>query len=95
VQHGEALVLDALLAVLLDVLLEELEVSLIGVDRVAKIIGIDRLLLVANERANSLNARARLQILVLDLLVEGGDQVFVTGNTDGLEDAHEDLLEAL
>ena len=35
VQNGEALVLYALLAVLLDVLFEELETRLIGRDRVA------------------------------------------------------------
>ena len=58
VQHGEALVLDALLAVLLDVLLEELEVRLVGVDRVAEIVSVDGLLLVTNERANGLDARA-------------------------------------
>ena len=58
VQHGEALVLDALLAVLLDVLLEELEVGLVGVDRVAEIVSVDGLLLVTNERANGLDARA-------------------------------------
>ena len=58
VEHGEALVLDALLAVLLDILLEELEVSLVGVDWVAEIVSVDRLLLVTNERANGLDARA-------------------------------------
>lgn len=77
VEHGEALVLDALLAVLLDIFLEELEVSLIGVDRVAKIISIDRLLLVANERANGLDARAGLQILGLDREIEDLSHIVV------------------
>ena len=84
--------LDALGAVLDDVLFNEGEISLVGAHGVCKVVFGDDLLRVANKRANSLDARAGLQILVLDLLVEGGDQVFVTGNTDGLEDAHEDLL---
>ena len=58
VQHGEALVLDALLAVLLDVFLEELEVSLVSVDWVVEFVSVDWLLLVTNERANGLDARA-------------------------------------
>jgi hypothetical protein len=56
VEHGEALVLYALATVLLDVLLKELEVGLVGVDGVTQVISIDRFLLVADERANRLNA---------------------------------------
>ena len=55
-KHSEALVLDALSAVLLNVFFQELEVSLIGVNRVAQIISVDFFLLVANKRANGLDA---------------------------------------
>ena len=58
VQHGEALVLDALDTVLLDVLLEEFESRFISGDRVAEIILDDRLLRVTDERADGLDARA-------------------------------------
>ena len=58
VEHGEALILDTLGAVLLDVFLEELEVSLVSVDWVAEIVSVDWLLLVTNERANGFDARA-------------------------------------
>lgn len=95
VEHGEALVLYALGAVLLDVLLKELEVSLIGVDWVAQVISIDWLLLVADERANRLNARARLKILSLDREIENLGDVVVGSDADLTHDADEDLLETL
>lgn len=44
VEHREALVLDALVAVLLDVGLDEFKVGLIGVHRVAEIILVNGLL---------------------------------------------------
>ena len=56
VQHREALVLYALSAVLLDVFLQELELGLIGVDRVAEIILVDGLLGVTDEGADGLDA---------------------------------------
>ena len=58
VQHGEALVLYALSAVLLDVLLQELELCLVSVHGVTKIVLIDGFLLVTDERSDRLNARA-------------------------------------
>lgn len=57
-EHGEALVLYALGAILHNVCLEEFEVSLVGVDWVLQIFGDNGFFLVANKRANSLNARA-------------------------------------
>ena len=50
--------LDALDAVLLDVLLEEFESRFISGDRVAEIILDDRLLGISDERADGLDARA-------------------------------------
>jgi hypothetical protein len=88
-------VLDALGAVLNNVFLNEGEVSFVGAHGVGKVVFGDNFLRVANKRANGLDARARLQVLVLYLLVKGSDQVFVTGNADSLENADEDLLEAL
>jgi len=58
VQHGEALVLNFLRAVLLDVLLEELELGFVGVDGVAEVIVIDLLLVVTDERSDGLDAGA-------------------------------------
>ncbi len=58
VEHGEALVLYALSTILHNVGLEEFEVSFVGVDWVLQIFGDDGLFLVANKRADSLNARA-------------------------------------
>ena len=57
-QNGEAFVLDALITVLLDIGLEEVKTGLISVDRVSKVILVDRLLGVTDEGANSLDARA-------------------------------------
>ena len=57
-QYGETLVLDALLAVLLNVLPEELEACLIGRDRVAQVILDNWLLSIADERSDGLDARA-------------------------------------
>jgi len=95
VQHREALVLDALAAVLHDVFLNEGEVSLVGAHGVGEVVFSDNLLGVTNEGANGLDARARLQILVLNLLVKSSNEALVLGHTDGLEDADEHLLEAL
>lgn len=95
VQHGEALVLDALLTVLLDVLLDELEVRLIGVHGVAQVVVVDLLARVADKGANRLDARARLQVLRLDREVEVRGQLVVARGTDLTQNAHKHLLETL
>ena len=69
--------LDALGAVLQDVFLNEGEVSLVGAHGVGEIVLGDDLLGVTDEGADGLDARAGLQILVLDLLVEGSDKALV------------------
>ena len=93
-EDREALVLDSLCAVLLDVLLQELELSLISVDWVAKIILVDLLSWVADERANRLDARAGLQVLGLDCEVEQGCDVLILAGANLLQNAHKHLLEA-
>ena len=95
VQHGEALVLYALSAVLLDVFLEELEVGLVSVDGVTQVILVDGFLLVADEGADGLDARARLQVLRLDDKVEEASDLVVVAGTNLAQYANEDLLEAL
>jgi hypothetical protein len=95
VEHAEALVLDALGAVFDDVLLEELEVGLVGGDGVGQVVLVELFLGVADERANSLNAGRRLEVLILNLVVEDlGDSVNLRAAAL-LEHALEDLLEAL
>ena len=95
VQNGESLVLYALRTILHNVRLEELKVSLIGVDRVLEVFGDDRLLLVTNKRANSLNARARLQVLRLNLHIEHFCDFLKAFNAQLAQDTNEDLLETL
>ena len=55
-QNCETLVFDALVAIARNVFLEELEGGLIRVNGVRQIVRINRLLLVANERAKSFDA---------------------------------------
>ena len=77
------------------VLLDELEVGLVGADRVEQVVLHDVFLGVADERANGFNARGALQVLVLDLLVDQLHRGLVAAHAQGVEDAHEHLLEAL
>ena len=56
VQYREALMLDALGSILLDILLDELEISLIGMNRVNEVILSDCLFRVADERINRFDA---------------------------------------
>ena len=56
VQNGEALVLDALLAILDDILVEELVLGLVSRDRIAQIVFVDCFAWVANELSDSLYA---------------------------------------
>lgn len=94
VEHGEALMLDALGAVLHDILLDKGEVGFVSAHGVGKIVFSDNLLGVANKRADSLDAGAGLQVLVLNLLVELSHKLLITSDTDGLQDTHKHLLEA-
>ena len=95
VEHWEALVLDALSAVLLDIFLDEIKVSLVGADRVSKIVLVDGFLGVADEGVDSLDAAWWLEVLVLDLGIESGGQSIVAVDVEGLKDANEHLLESL
>ena len=56
VQNRKALVFDSLVAIASNVFLKELEGGFISVNGVRQIVRVDRLLLVANERAKGLNA---------------------------------------
>jgi len=56
---------------------------------------VDDLAGVAHERVDRLNARRRLQVLVLDLRVKARDERLVALSAHGLEDADKHLLEAL
>jgi len=55
-KHSKALVLDALLAVLQDVFLEELKVCFVSVDGVSQVVKLKLFLWVTDERSNSLDA---------------------------------------
>ena len=63
VQDGEALVLDALVPVLHDVLLDEIELSLIGGDGIGKVVLVDVLFGISNKGSDGLDARLGLKIL--------------------------------
>jgi len=95
VEYGETLVLDALGAVLLDVGLNELEVGLVGVHRVAEVVLVDGLLRVADESADGLNAGAGLQILSLNGKIKKASDFVVIAGTNLAQYADENLLEAL
>lgn len=95
VQHGEALMLYALVAELLDVLLQELKVGLVGLHGVGEVVLVDGLFGVADKGANSLDAGARLQVLSLDGEVKVVGDIVKALSADLLEDTHKDLFETL
>ena len=65
----EALVLDSLVTESGNVFSDEFEVTLVDVHRVGEIIFLDILFRVADELANSLDARRRLMVLEFDMLI--------------------------
>ena len=69
--------------------------SLISINRVSKIILIDRLLGVTDERSDGLNARTRLQVLRLDGEIEQARHLIVVAASKHSQDADKDLLETL
>ena len=68
-QHLEALVLDLLVSVTLNVTLEEVERGLVSLDGIAKIV-LENGLGFSQERSNGLDARRALQVLRVDHLLE-------------------------
>jgi len=95
VKHGEALVLDALGAVLQDVALDEVEIGLVGRDGVGEVVLVDILFGVTDERSNGLNAGRTLEVLRLLLLEESVGDASVVFDADFLKEALEDLVETL
>ena len=98
VQDLETLVVHVLGSESLDVFLDELEVGLVRLDRIAQIILVNGLLVVTKERANGLDARCALQVLRCEQLIKvlfkrlpGGRSIHL----ERREDAHEHLLESL
>ena len=93
----EALVLDLLLSVSLDVLLQELKRRLVSLDRVSQVILNDGLWF-SQETANGLDAGSRLQVLsvyhLVDVLLQPHRGRTLV-QTDFLEDAHKYCLESL
>ena len=96
-ENLEALVVHVLLSESLDILLDEKEVGLVSLDRVAEVILVDVLFVIPQERSDSLDAGSGLQILrgqkLVKVFLKGG-----TGSVDAdlehLDDSHKDLLEA-
>jgi len=64
-EHLEALVLDVLSPVSFNVLTQEFECGLIGLDWVAQIVIVDHFLMVTQKGPNGLNARSALQVLTV------------------------------
>lgn len=97
VEYLEAFVIHILISESLDVFFDELEISLVCLDRVAQVILINSFSVVSQERANGLDARGTLQILRSQKLIEMFlERVAVSISTDfkSLKNSHEDLLEA-
>ena len=86
-EHTETLVLDALSAVLKDVLLDEGEVSLIGSDWVGKIVFVELLFWVTDEGSDCTNTGRTLQVLGLDLVVQGVGNLLKFRAADVSQDA--------
>lgn len=94
----EAFVIHVLLSESLDILLDELKISLVGLDWVAEIILVDGLLVISQEGTNGLDARSTLKILrakkLVKVLLERRSASVGTDFKE-LKNSHEDLLEAL
>ena len=91
-EHREALVLDALLAELGNIIFQEFKVCFVGRDWICQIILDDFFLGVADESTDSFDARTTLQILSFYLEVKETCHLVVTLNTDCFQDSHENLL---
>lgn len=63
VEDGEALMVDALSTILQDIITDEGEVRFIGLNRVKEVVLNELFLVVANKRADGLDARGALEIL--------------------------------
>jgi hypothetical protein len=97
-ENLEALVLDLLISVSLDVSFQGLEGGLVGLDWVAQIVFSDRFLVVSQEATNCLDAGCRLEILAIYKLVQlffnlKSSRKFF--ETKVLHDSHESALESL
>jgi hypothetical protein len=95
VEDLEALVLDSLVAESADVFSDEFEVALVDVHRVGEVILLHVLLRIADELADSFNARGTLVVLELDVVVQDLDELVRAADSHGLEDADQAHLEAL
>lgn len=98
VKNLEAFVVHVLLSESLNILLDELKISLIGFDWVAEIILIDGFLMVSQEGTDCLDARGTLEILrakkFIKVLLERRTASVGT-DLKQLKDSHENLFETL
>ena len=69
-QNLEALVRNVLNSISFDIFFQELELGLIGLDRVGQIISVDFLGLLSQERSDSFDTGRALHILGIDQFVE-------------------------
>jgi hypothetical protein len=98
VKYLEALMVHVLISETLDVLLDEVEVGLVGLDGVIQVVLIDVLLSVSQERSNCLDARRTLKVLGGQKLVQMLLEVLASSiavDFQHLKNAHKDLLESL
>ena len=93
VKDREALMLDALLSELRNIVFQEFKVCFVGRDWICKIILDDFFLGVADESTDSFDARATLKILSFYLEVKETSHFVVILDTDCLQNSHENLLE--
>ena len=98
VKDLEAFVLDVLFSVSFDIIPEELESGLVGLDWVGKIVLGDVLLVVSQEAADCLDAGGTLEVLGVDQFVKDFLKLVNTtlvANIECLNDSHECAFEAL
>jgi hypothetical protein len=95
VEDLEALVLDSLIAESADVFSDEFEVALVDVHRVGEVILLNILLRIADELANSLDARGALVVLELDVVIQDLNELVRATNSHGFKDADQTHLKAL
>lgn len=95
VEDVKAFVLNALSAVLFNIILNEFKVSLVSRDGVLQVVFIDLLFGVADEGVNGLDARRTLKVLGLDLLVHSRGETFEVCGSESFEKSQQNLLESL
>ncbi len=95
VEDTEALMLDSLDSVFLDVFSNEVICSFVGWDGVSEVVWVDLLFWIADERADGFDAGWRLKVLILDLGVKKTSKSVELRETELFAETDKDLLKTL